>query len=291
MSTARRRAARGRRAPPRFDRRQIALNVDHDVVARRPESTAPAPRKCGRTRSVIGAGHDRPAAGRVDRLDDARIVRRHTDRPDVRLHRPAPDMDDHRRAVDVGERLSRQPGRVMRAGMRTMGLAIRFDEAKFEAGGLIRVAKASAKRLINSTKRTLRALLQLHSSRRKSLCLMDHVNVNRVSLAALGSVLFVMLLVAFSNLVISPRTPARPGLRAAVRRRKPPRPRREAARRKRRCPCCSPRPTLKRASMTPRSARPATISRRAPAPRSARICGASSAVRSLRSPASPIPTR
>ena len=40
---------------------------------------------------------------------------------------------------------------------------------------------------------------------------MDHVNVNRVSLSALGSVLFVMLLVAFSNLVISPRTPKVPG--------------------------------------------------------------------------------
>jgi cytochrome c len=40
---------------------------------------------------------------------------------------------------------------------------------------------------------------------------MDSENVNRVSLAALGSVLFVMLLVAFSNLVISPRNPAVPG--------------------------------------------------------------------------------
>jgi cytochrome c len=40
---------------------------------------------------------------------------------------------------------------------------------------------------------------------------MDSENVNRVSLAALGSVLFVMLLVAFSNLVISVRNPAVPG--------------------------------------------------------------------------------
>jgi cytochrome c len=40
---------------------------------------------------------------------------------------------------------------------------------------------------------------------------MESVNVNRVSLAALGSVLFVMLLVAFSNLVISPKIPAVPG--------------------------------------------------------------------------------
>ena len=40
---------------------------------------------------------------------------------------------------------------------------------------------------------------------------MDSANVNRVSLAALGSVLFVMLLVAFSHLVISPKNPAVPG--------------------------------------------------------------------------------
>jgi cytochrome c len=40
---------------------------------------------------------------------------------------------------------------------------------------------------------------------------MDHVYANRLSLAALGSVLFAMLLVAFSNLIISPQTPKVPG--------------------------------------------------------------------------------
>jgi cytochrome c len=40
---------------------------------------------------------------------------------------------------------------------------------------------------------------------------MDHVNVNRISLTALGAVLFVMLLTAFSNLVLSPRIPKTPG--------------------------------------------------------------------------------
>jgi len=40
---------------------------------------------------------------------------------------------------------------------------------------------------------------------------MDHAYVNRFSLAALGSVLFAMLLVAFSNLVISPQNPRVPG--------------------------------------------------------------------------------
>ena len=40
---------------------------------------------------------------------------------------------------------------------------------------------------------------------------MDHVNVNRVALTALGAVLFVMLLTASSNLLLSPRTPKVPG--------------------------------------------------------------------------------
>jgi cytochrome c len=40
---------------------------------------------------------------------------------------------------------------------------------------------------------------------------MDHVNVNRVAVTALGAVLFVMLLTASSNLLLSPRTPKVPG--------------------------------------------------------------------------------
>jgi cytochrome c len=40
---------------------------------------------------------------------------------------------------------------------------------------------------------------------------MDHVNVNRVAVSALGAVLFVMLLTASSNLLLSPGTPKVPG--------------------------------------------------------------------------------
>jgi cytochrome c len=40
---------------------------------------------------------------------------------------------------------------------------------------------------------------------------MDHVNVNRVALSALGAVLFVMLLTASSNLLLSPQIPKIPG--------------------------------------------------------------------------------
>ena len=74
--------------------------------------------------------------------------------------------------------------------------------------GLIRVAKASAKRLIKSTKRTLN-LTSLQPT--KVPLPMDHVNVNWVALSALGAVLFVMLLTASSNLLLSSRTPKVPG--------------------------------------------------------------------------------
>ena len=114
---------------------------------------------------VIGAGHDRLARRPSRPPRHARIVRRHPDRPDIGLHRPAPDVHDHRLAVDVGERLSGQTRRAMRAGMRTMGLAIRFDSRQIrERPRLIRVAKARAKRLIKSAKTAPEA----HSSRRKS---------------------------------------------------------------------------------------------------------------------------
>jgi cytochrome c len=45
---------------------------------------------------------------------------------------------------------------------------------------------------------------------------MDHVNVNRVALSALGAVLFVMLLTASSNLLLSPGTPKVPGFALPV---------------------------------------------------------------------------
>ena len=119
----------------RFDGRQIALNVDHDIVdavgvdrAQRLENAVGPGR-------VIRTGHDRLAAGRGDRLDDARIVRRHPDRPDIRLHRPAPDMDDHRLAVNVGERLSRQASRVHARGDEDDGIGHQFRLSQIRGRG------------------------------------------------------------------------------------------------------------------------------------------------------------
>ena len=90
---------------------------------------------------------------------------------------------------------------------------------------------------------------------------MDSENVNRVSLAALGSILFAMLLVAFSNLVISPKTPAVPGFALPTSAPQPLLPPLPPRRHQSHCRRCSPRPTRRRANNTRRCARRVTISR------------------------------
>ena len=222
---------------------------------------------------MIGAGHYRLAAGRGDRLDDARIVGRHPDRPDVRLDRAAPDMDDHRRAVNVGERLSRKARCVHARRDEDDGTGHPFRLSQIRGAGAYTCCQGKRKAANQLDETNPRTLAQPHSSRRKSLCLMDHVNVNRVSLSALGSVLFVMLLTAFSNLLLSPRTPKVPGFAlptAAPAAAPPPRPGgagRAAAR-----PARQGR-RRERRDRLPRSAKPVTISRRAAAPRSGRPLG------------------
>ena len=100
----------------RFDCRQIALHIDHDIIGACRVHGAERLENAVGAAGMIRAGHDRLAAGGRHRFDDARVVRRHPDRSEVRLHRPAPDMDDHRRAVDVGEGLPRQAGRAHAGG-------------------------------------------------------------------------------------------------------------------------------------------------------------------------------
>ena len=115
--------------------------------------------------------------------------------------------------------------------------------------------------------------------------------MNRVSLSALGSVLFVMLLVAFSNLVISPRNPKVPGFAlptgAATAPAEAPKAAPEA-----------PLPALLAKADPKKGEQDAKVCADLPqlqggrrALKSGRTCGTSLAGRSLRSPASPIPTR
>jgi len=97
----------------------------------------------------------------------------------------------------------------MRAGMRTTGRTTLLAEID-GGGGLIRVAKAGAKRLSNA--RDGGAVLpNLFQRRRKQSPSMHSTEFNRVALTALGSILFAMLLVAFSNLIFSPHIPSKPG--------------------------------------------------------------------------------
>ena len=69
-----------------------------------------------------------------------------------------------------------------------------------------------AKRLIKSTKRTPPTRPSLQPT--KVPLPMDHVNVNRVALSALGAILFVMLLTASSNLLFVAANPEGSRLRA-----------------------------------------------------------------------------
>ncbi len=93
----------------RRDTRQIALQVDHDVV--------PPLRIQFRQRRVhpVGAarqrriGQHRDAARRAHRVGDLRIAAGHGDRADIRLPPAVQHMHDHRPAMDVGQRLARQP--------------------------------------------------------------------------------------------------------------------------------------------------------------------------------------
>ena len=161
---------------------------------------------------MIEAGHNRLAAGRGDRLHDARIVRRHPDRSDVRFHRPAPDMHDHRRAVNVGKGLSRKASRVHARGDEDNGVGHQFRLSQIR-GATAYTCCQGERKAANQLGKTnaLAALRPTSLQLTKVPLLMDHVNVNRVALSALGAVLFVMLLTAFSNLLLSPRTPKVPG--------------------------------------------------------------------------------
>ena len=89
--------------------------------------------------------------------------------------------------------------------MRTIGLAISGGEGGRESG-LIRVAKPRAKRLINRAGVAAPNFQHADESRP-----MTSADFNRTALALLGSILFAMLLVAFSNLVFAPERPAVPG--------------------------------------------------------------------------------
>ena len=91
-----------------LDGRQIALNVDDNVVFAGGVDRAQRLEDPVRAGLMVRAGQDRLAPGRLDRRDDARIVGRDENRPDVGFDRAPPDMGDHRLAADVGERLARQ---------------------------------------------------------------------------------------------------------------------------------------------------------------------------------------
>ena len=199
---------------------------------------------------MIEAGHHRLAAGGGHRLDDARIIRRDPDRSDVGLHRPAPDMDDHRRAVNVGERLSRQASRAHAGGDEDNRIGHRFRLSDIRGARAYTCCQSERKAANQLSERTAPQPLQPT----KVPPPMDSENVNRISLAALGSMLFACcwsLSAISSSRRKTRRFPASRCRRRARGRCPPPRPQ---SRQRSRCRRCSPRPTPRRANNTPRSA-------------------------------------
>ncbi len=91
------------------ERRQVALHVDHDIIAAfRVDRLQGLEDAVGAGR-VIGAGHDGAAACLLHRGGDRLRIGCDHHRADPGSLRPAHDMDDHRLARDVHKRLAGEP--------------------------------------------------------------------------------------------------------------------------------------------------------------------------------------
>ena len=120
---------------------------------------------------------------------------------------------------------------------------------------------------------------------------MDHVNVNRFALSALGAVLFVMLLTAFSNLILSPRTPKVPGFALPTSAPATATAAAPAAAPEEPLPALLAKADAKKGEEDAKVCETCHNFQEGKGPKSGQTCGASLAARSLRSRASPFPTR
>ena len=239
---------------------------------------------------MVRAGQDCLAPGRLDRLDDARVVGRDENRPDVGFDRAPPDMGDHRLAADVGERLARQAARRHARGDEDDGID---HELTGKVGGkraytCCQVARKAA----NQPRAGVASCPGQSATRRRKLIPDACSRIQQDRARGPGVDLVRHPADRFQQSRFRAQSACGPRLRAADRR-----DRGGAGR------GCSPGAggaaaraarqggRQKGRSRTPRSAPPATISTRAARPRSGRIFGALSAARSLRWRASPIPIR
>ena len=81
-----------------LDRRQIALDVDDDVVAPLRVDRRERLENAVGAGGVIGPRQHGAPADRLDRRDDRGVIGGDQHRPDIGLDRAPPDMDDHRLA-------------------------------------------------------------------------------------------------------------------------------------------------------------------------------------------------
>ena len=95
-----------------IERRQIALQIDHHIMARPPGRPPAARRRCGPNRRA-GPGSvstARPPAASIAATISGSAAATTTG-PSPAAIGPRPDPHDHRHAGDIGQRLAGQPGR------------------------------------------------------------------------------------------------------------------------------------------------------------------------------------
>ena len=120
------RARRGQRIDDRTDiggieRRKIALQIHHHIVGVFAVDVLQRGVNPVGAGGKIGLGHDRAAAGGLDRLADLMLGGCDYDRADFRRHGPPPDPHDHGHARDIGQRFARHSSRSHARGYQDNG--------------------------------------------------------------------------------------------------------------------------------------------------------------------------
>ena len=90
---------------------QVALDVDHGVEGVTRIKLNDRFMDAVRSGRLVWVGHDRPTAGRFDRIGNRPVAAGDDDRPDLCGNRAPPDMHDHRHPADLRQRLAGQARR------------------------------------------------------------------------------------------------------------------------------------------------------------------------------------
>ena len=248
---------------------------------------------------MVGAGHDRQAAGLFDAGCDHFGIGRNCYPAMLCGLRTPHHVDDHRQAGNVGERLAGQPGRRHAGGNEDKDVAVRHGfgarSVRWKTGrglaglyGLPWVGQTSY--LCAAIDRC--GLCGPRHTAHGAWRPMDSFEMNKIMGAVLGACLAILSINIAAGAIFAPQKPAKPGLRDRGARARDRRGARQAGRAGGADRGASGQGRGRpRARPPPRSAPPATPSTRAESRWSVPTCGASSAARRRRRRASTIRPR